>query len=155
MPDLRNSTALRQLSDLGHEPDPSEWAWAVVRLDPAGRIALPSDARVALGARGAARTDVRGVCHRTSLVLSADGAGAALTVDGRARLCLPAWRRRGPCAAMVVGTNRVTALVVVAPATALDGLGDVLLGDMQGPAHRDVPGCSSRRPTPWVSTWPT
>ena len=129
MPDLRTSTALRQLADLGHHPDPPRWTWAVAHFDPAGRIALPSDARVALGARVGDRTEVRGVCHRISLVLSADGAGAPMVVDGRGRLCVPVWLRRGPCASLVVGTNHATALVVVAPTTALDGLGDVLVGE--------------------------
>ena len=44
MRDLRNSTALRQLADLGPDPGPSPWAWAVVRVDPKGRIVLPAEA---------------------------------------------------------------------------------------------------------------
>jgi hypothetical protein len=50
MHDLRNSTALRQLTDLGHESDPPEWVWAVTRLEPSGRLLRPVDARDALGA---------------------------------------------------------------------------------------------------------
>jgi hypothetical protein len=77
MRDLRNSTALRQLVDLGHDPDPTRWAWAVARLDPAGRLLLAVEARAVLGIRLGQRTTVRGVCHRVTLVLAADGAGAA------------------------------------------------------------------------------
>jgi hypothetical protein len=64
-----------------------------------------------------------------TLVLVATGAGAAMTVDGRARTCVPAWLRRGPVASVLVGTNHATELVVVAPTTVLDGLGDVLVGE--------------------------
>lgn len=128
MRDLRNSTALRQLTDLGPDPGPSRWVWAIVRLDPKGRLVLPAEARRALGARTGERTSVRGVCHRVALVVSQDGAGAAMTVDARGRLVVPAWLRRGPDAAMVVAIRRDVAVVVVAPTTVLDGLGDILVG---------------------------
>jgi DNA-binding transcriptional regulator/RsmH inhibitor MraZ len=129
MPDLRTSTALRQLTDLSLDPDPSEWAWAVVRLDPKGRLALPLGARIALGPHGMERIEVRGVCHRVALVLSPDGAGAAMTIDGRGRLCVPVWLRRGSTSSVLVGANHATSLVVVAPTAVLDGLGDVLVGE--------------------------
>ncbi len=128
MHDLRNSTALRQLADLGPDPGPSPWAWAVVRLDPKGRVVLPADARIALGAPPGRQTAVHDICHRVALVLSPDGAGAAMTVDSRGRLGLPAWLRRGPCAAMVVGTRDDLPVVVVVPASVLEGLGDILVG---------------------------
>jgi DNA-binding transcriptional regulator/RsmH inhibitor MraZ len=129
MPDLRTSTALRQLNDLGRDAELSPWAWAVVRPDPAGRLLLPIEARAVLGIPPGQRFTVRGVCHRVTLALTADGAGAALTVDSRARLCLPAWLRQRAPSAVLVGTNTATALVVVAPTTVLDGLGDVLMGE--------------------------
>ncbi len=94
--ELRNSTALRQLADLGPDPGPSPWAWAIVRLDPKGRVVLPPDARLALGVPSGMQTSVHGICHRVALVLSPDGAGAAMTVDSRGRLGLPTWLRRGP-----------------------------------------------------------
>lgn len=128
MRDLRNSTALRQLADLGPDPGPSPWVWAIVRLDPKGRVALPAEARRAFGARPGERISVRGRCHRVALVVAPDGAGAAMTVDSRGRLVVPAWLRRGPDAGMVVAIRRDTPVIVVAPTTVLDGLGDILVG---------------------------
>ena len=128
MRDLRNSTALRQLADLGTDPGPSPWAWAVVRVDPKGRVVLPADARIALGAPPGRQTSVHGICHRVALVLSPDDAGAEMGVDTRGRLGLPAWLRRGPATAMVVGTRGDRPLVVVAPASVLDAVGDLLTG---------------------------
>jgi hypothetical protein len=72
---------------------------------------------------------VRGICHRITLVLAAEGTGAAMVVDGRGRLCVPGWLRRGPCASMVIGTDSATGVVVVAPTTVLDGLGAVRVGE--------------------------
>lgn len=46
MRDLRTSTALHQLADLGPDPGLPRWAWAVVRLDPKGRVVLPADTRL-------------------------------------------------------------------------------------------------------------
>ena len=46
--DLGTSTALRQLSDLGHDSEPSRWVWGGARLDGKARLALPTEARVAL-----------------------------------------------------------------------------------------------------------
>lgn len=129
MHDPRNSTALRQLADLGHEPDPPRWAWAVARLDPKGRLLLPAEARLALGVRPGERTVVRGVCHRVALVLSAEGARALMSVEGRGRLVVPAWLRRGSASPMVVGTRSAPPMVVVAPTSVLDGLGDILSGE--------------------------
>lgn len=128
MPDPRNSSALRQLPDLDLDPDPPRWVWAVAHLDPAGRIGLPLEARMALGAQPDRRTEVRGICHRVALVLRAGGTGAPLGVDSRGRLCVPAWLRREPVASLVVGTHHDAALVMVAPTTVLDALGDVLAG---------------------------
>jgi hypothetical protein len=129
MRDLRNSTALRQLVDLGHDPDPPRWAWAVACLDPARRLLLAVEARAVLDIRLGQRTTVRGVCHQVTLVLAADGGGATLTVDSRGQVCLPAWLRRGSTSSVLVGANHATQLVVVAPTTVLDGLGDVLAGE--------------------------
>ncbi len=128
MHDHRTSTALRQLTDLGGELDPPRWAWAVVRLDAKGRVLLSPDARSALGVRLGDRTEVVGRCHRVAMVLQRDGGGAPMVVDGRGHLRVPAWLRRGPGASMVVGTRYDAPVVVVAPATVLDGLGDVLAG---------------------------
>ena len=38
MPDLRTSTALRQLPELGCDPPQSRWRWSVVRVEPTRRI---------------------------------------------------------------------------------------------------------------------
>lgn len=129
MHDPRSSTALRQLADLDADPDPLRWAWAIARVEATGRIVLPAEARAALGARVGERLTVAGICNRVALVVRTDGPGAPLSVDGRGRLRVPAWLRRGDVAAMLVGTHRAAATVMVAPATVLDGLGDVLAGE--------------------------
>jgi hypothetical protein len=59
MPDLRTSAALRQLTDLSLDPDPSEWAWAVVRLDLSGRFPDGWYGRV---------TSLRLMCRQAKLV---------------------------------------------------------------------------------------
>lgn len=129
MRDPRTSTALRLLADLGTDPDPPRWAWAIARLEPTGRIVLPAEARDALGAGVGERCAVRGICHRVALTLRPDGAGAPMTVDGRGRVRVPAWLRRPGVDALLVGTHRSVAVVVVAPATVLHGLGDALVGE--------------------------
>ena len=69
-----------------------------------------------------------GGCHRVAMVLQRDGGGAPMVVDGRGRLSVPAWLRQGPGASMVVGTRYDAPVVVVAPSTVLDRLGDLLAG---------------------------
>ena len=71
MPTLRTSTALRQLADLGHQPDPPRWSWAMARLEPTGRLVLPLEARDALHIAAGDRNTVRGICHRDALVMIA------------------------------------------------------------------------------------
>lgn len=126
---LRNRTALRQLTDVGHEPDPSRWVWAVARLEPCGRLFLPEVTRAALGAGGPIGGEVRGLCHRTALVLQADGAGRSMTIDGRGRVYVPVWLRRGSTSGLLVGTHLATSIVVVAPTAVLDELADRLKGE--------------------------
>jgi hypothetical protein len=127
MPDLRSSTALRQLADLGQDPVPPRWSWAVRTWEPGGRIRLPAPALAVLGhQRGVART-VHGVCRRTGLVLDAtrtDGPGFVVGPDGR--LLLPAWLRRTAERSLLVGAEAARSLVVVAPASVLDAIGDLL-----------------------------
>ncbi len=77
------------------------------------------------------RVTVHGTCHRVALVLGTDGGGAPITVDGRGRLRVPAWLRRGDATLLLVGTNAVTPTVLLAAATVLDGLGDVLVGEFR------------------------
>lgn len=122
----RTSTALRQLDDLGHQT-PDRWRWAVTKLQPIGRIALPPDARQALAWIPGDTVEVHGRFGRLALVLRRDGAGVALAVDGRGRLYLPVWLRRTD--ALLVGTRADRQLVVVAPVGVLDGIGDLLAGD--------------------------
>ena len=129
MHDPRTSTALRQLTDLGADPDPSRWAWAIARVEGTGRIVLPTEARAALGAHAGERLAVAGVCNRVALVVRPDGAGAPLTVDGRGRLRVPAWLRRVDATMLLIGTHAAAATVLVAPTHVLDGLGDVLVGE--------------------------
>ncbi|MGI8663859.1 MAG: AbrB/MazE/SpoVT family DNA-binding domain-containing protein [Acidimicrobiales bacterium] len=133
MHDPRISTALRQLADLdlGPDPGPPRWEWSVARVDAAGRIPFPAAARRALGVTPGTRTVLRGIGNRVSLVLAADCGGAPIVVDGRGRLRVPAWLRRGPGASMLVGTRYDAPVVVVAPVATLDGLGDLLSGSSQ------------------------
>lgn len=127
MPDLRNSTALRQLTDLGPEPDPPDWAWAIAHLEPSGRLRLPTEASRSLGASPGASSAAWGICHPTVLVLRSTGSGRLLTIDGRGRLYVPAWLRRHDTH-LVVGTQVATSTVVVALTSLLDALGDQLAG---------------------------
>jgi hypothetical protein len=66
-----------------------------------------------------------------AFLLRPDGPGAAVAIDGRGRVRLPAWLRGAALAAggVVVGVRRDPALVVVAPTGVLDGVGDLLVGD--------------------------
>lgn len=129
MPDLRNSTALRQLTDLGgHEPDPPDWVWAVARLEPSGRLLLPGEARHALGTAERGHGDAIGMCHGAALVLRPSGHGRPMAIDGRGRLYVPVWLRRNQVPCLLVGTHAAASVVVVAPAWVLDGLGDQLVG---------------------------
>jgi hypothetical protein len=84
-------------------PSSKRWSWAVVGVDPGGRVRLPPPARRALGAETGgviARAAARGAV----LVVqeSGDGAGVQVAVDGRGRMSLPEWWRRacagGACA---------------------------------------------------------
>jgi hypothetical protein len=128
MPNLRTSTALRQLNDFGHQPNPTRWSWAIARVEPTGRLLLPVEARAVLGARAGRRTPLRGLCHRDALVLNVDEAGGAFVVDSRGRLLVPAWLRTGTAAPVVVGTRIDAALVLIAPTATLDPIGDLLSG---------------------------
>ena len=130
MPDLHNSTALRQLTDLGgHDPDPPDWVWAVARLELNGRLLLPVEARHALRAGARGHGDAIGRCHGAALVLRSAGHGRPLAIDGRGRLYVPVWLRRSPLPCLLVGTHAAASVVVVAPASVLDGLGDQLVGE--------------------------
>jgi hypothetical protein len=138
----RPSGALALLRDTGGRPPPppARWSWAVVALDPEGRVGLPWAARRALGAAAGTAMTARAVARGAVLVLRADpdgaGAGAVLALDGRGRVRLPLWWRRacasGACAvATRAGTAAVAeaSLVVLAPTGVLDGLADVLVGE--------------------------
>jgi hypothetical protein len=127
MPDLRTSTALRQLGDLGSGPPEPKWRWAVVRVEPTSRVVLPAQARALLGVAGA----IHGSCNRVAFLLTPDGPGAEVAIDGRGRVRLPAWLRAAAQAAdgVLVGTRSDPALVVVAPVGVLDPVGDLLAGN--------------------------
>lgn len=128
MHDLRYSTALRQLADLGHEPDPSRWSWAIVALERSGRLLLPADARQVLGARPAESVEVVGVYQRNVLVVRPQGVGRRLTVDRRGRFCVPVWMRRRSASSLLVGVRSGDRTVVLAAPAILDSIGDVLVG---------------------------
>lgn len=130
MHDPRTSTALRQLADLDLDPHLPVWDWAVVRLESCGRLRLPVEARAALGA-GALGGDLRGVCHRDVLGLSAARGGRPMPIDGRGRLYVPAWLRQRSVPWLLIGANPADSTVVVAPTSVLDSLGNQLLGDVR------------------------
>jgi bifunctional DNA-binding transcriptional regulator/antitoxin component of YhaV-PrlF toxin-antitoxin module len=131
MHDARTSTALRQLADLGRDPDPPRWHWAIARVEATGRLVLPAEARSALGATSGQPSAVRGGCNRVALVLRTDGAGAVIVVDRRGRLRLPVWLRRAAAGSgsLLVGTRHARPMVVIASTGVLDGLGDTLAGE--------------------------
>jgi len=128
MRDPRLSTALRQLTDLGDEPEPPRWSWAIAGLEQTGRIRLPTTAQDVLevGSGGS----VRGRSSRLALVLAKEAPGAAMAVDGRGRLYVPVWLRQAAAEsrALLVGTHIDPAVVVVAGVGVLDGIGDLLAG---------------------------
>lgn len=128
MYDSRNRSALQELSGLGRDPGPLRWHWAIVGLEPCGRLLLPDETRRALEAGPGDRAEVRGVCRRAALVLRADGGGRRMAVDGRGRLYVPAWLRRQNGEELVVGTHIATSIVVVTSPSWLDALGDELTG---------------------------
>ena len=128
MHDFRTSTALRQLADLGDDPDRSGWSWAVVTLERSGRLLLPVEARTALDARPGNSVDVSGVCHRDTLVARTNGDGRTMTIDRRGRLYVPAWLRRGDTSSLVVGTRHADRTVVIVATAIFDSIGDVLIG---------------------------
>lgn len=121
----RPTSALRK-------PCPPRWRWVIVRLDAEGRVCLPGNALVVLGAAADERAVVRGTCNRVGLVLHRDGA-APLSVDSRGRVLVPVWLRRaaGESGSVVVGTRTEDHLVLVAPVAVLDGLGNMLVGGTQ------------------------
>lgn len=62
-------------------------------------------------------------------MLRVEGRGRRITVDRRGRLYVPAWLRQGARTWLLVGTQAAASIVVVAPRSLLDGLGDRLLGE--------------------------
>lgn len=126
--DSRTSTALCQLADLGRDPDPSRWGWSIATPDPEGRLRLSTAALRAVGIERGQAAERRGRCHRVGLVVRSDGAGAPLPIDRRGRITLPTALRHPTQRAPVIGANSDNALLVIAPTTALDGLGDLLTG---------------------------
>ena len=123
--------ALRQLADLGRDPDPPGWEWGIARVEATGRLVLPAEARAALGATTGRPSPVRGGCNRVALVLRSDGAGAVIAADRRGRLRLPVWLRRAAAGSgsLLVGTRLGRPMVVIASTGVLDGLGDALAGE--------------------------
>jgi hypothetical protein len=127
MSDPRTSTALRQLADLGRERAPSRWSWAVRSHESGGRLRLPADAQAAIGFRLGASLEVTGRCQRVGLVIALDrSGGASLTVDPWGRLMLPAWLRRGAERSLLIGSDIDGSVLVVAPTSVLDGVGELL-----------------------------
>lgn len=102
----------------------------MVALEPSGRVRLPADACAALDARPGDSVEARGVCRRDALVLRTAGDGRRLTIDGRGRLYVPAWMRRGDETSMIVGTRHADRVVVLAAATVFDRVGEVLIGTL-------------------------
>ena len=128
MHDPRISTALRQLTDLGDEPAPLRWSWAVVGLERIGRIRLPASAIEVLAAGVGGEVWARSL--RLAVVVRPEGPGARLAVDGRGRMFVPVWLRHAAAESrqVLVGTETDKALVLIATVGVLDGIGDLLAG---------------------------
>src|SRR4051794_10886912 len=128
MHDPRHSTALRQLAGLGQEPEPPRWAWAVVAVEPTGRLLLPAAARDALGARDGERVAVSGLTRGDVLALRPGGPGRRLQVARRGRVYVPRWLRECAGSRLVVGARQADRTVVVTSTAVFDRLGDLLAG---------------------------
>ena len=128
MHNFRSSTALCQLADFSDAPVRSAWCWAVVALEPSGRLLLPGEARIALNSQAGVSVEVSGVCHRDTFIVRGGGNGRRLTIDRRGRLYVPAWVRRGDIASLIVGTRNVDQTVVIIATSVLDHVGDDLIG---------------------------
>lgn len=91
-------------------------------------VPLPRHARTALAVPEGTTSELTARLHRAGLVLGAGpGVGVSVTIDRRGRLAVPAALRSTEI--LVIGTRTGDGLVVVAPGTVLDGLGDILAGD--------------------------
>jgi hypothetical protein len=131
MSEPRASTARRQLAELEAVSDPPKWSWAIVTLEPSGRVRLP--AVCLCGARRRTRrlrTRVgdlspglaRGPCRR---------GWATVDDDGRGRLYVPAWLRRGHDASLLVGTRYTDRVVVLVTPAFFDRVGNALIGSLR------------------------
>jgi hypothetical protein len=131
MPNPRIPTALHQLADLEGEQPPPRWSWAIVGLERIGRIRLPSPALEALSAGGGREVRLRS--NRLAVIVAPNGPGAVGTVDGRGRLYVPVWLRHAAAGtgAVLVGAALGEPLVVLAPPGVLDGIGDLLAGEVR------------------------
>lgn len=130
MHEARTSTALRQLSGLGREPDPPGWTWAVISPERTGRLRLPTRAYSALGAQPGTAVRVVGLCQREALVLRRHGDTRPMTIDRRGRVYLPV-AMRADRSTLLVGVNGGEGTVVIVATTVLERLGDVPAGGLR------------------------
>jgi DNA-binding transcriptional regulator/RsmH inhibitor MraZ len=117
--------ALRSL-----EPSRSgaRWRHWIVGIDDLGRVTLPAPVRDAVPATEAVRATSRG----NSLLLRRGAEGAAIHVDSRGRVVVPAWLRRlsEPARSVLLAAECPDmALVVLTPSTAIDDLVEDLVGE--------------------------
>jgi DNA-binding transcriptional regulator/RsmH inhibitor MraZ len=109
---------------------PERWSFAVVTVEPSGRVTLPTGVRD----RFAQSAVVRAAAAAEVVVLSTTGAGRRVRVDGRGRVVVPCWLRDaiGPSGALVIGACRgdgCDAMVLLAPARLLCRWADALVGE--------------------------
>lgn len=71
---------------------------------------------------------VAGVCRHDALVLRRDGDTRPITIDRRGRMYLPV-ATQTTATSMLVGGRTNDGVVVIVPTSALERLGDMLVGD--------------------------
>lgn len=132
-PDVWAQLPLPQMSDDDDEDrveGTGRWSFAVVTLEPSGRLTLPAAARAAVDDRSSLRASTRGEV----VVLRCDSPGRPVAVDGRGRLVVPRWLRdaAGPDGALLVGVrpgHDDGPVVLLAPTRLLAAAADVLVGE--------------------------
>ena len=117
-------SALSLLGDIRGEAAPL-WRHWIVRMEPSGRITLPSDRQVLKG-----EGSVQAISRGLMLVLRCGGIGASFRIDHRGRIVLPAWLRQATQSTgcvLVAARSAPSPTVVVVATGVLESLLDRLV----------------------------